>query len=153
MIGEDGEQLGIMSSREAQVIAEEAGLDLVKISPKAVPPVCKVIDYGKYRYEVARKEKEQKKKQKIAELKEIRFSPNIDTNDMNTKMNAARKFLEKGDKVKVTLRFRGREIAHMKESKHLLDEFAEALSDVSVIEKPAKVEGRTLTLVLNFKKQ
>ncbi len=153
MIGEDGEQLGIMSSREAQVIAEEAGLDLVKISPKAVPPVCKVIDYGKYRYEVARKEKEQKKKQKIAELKEIRFSPNIDTNDMNTKMNAARKFLEKGDKVKVTLRFRGREMAHMKDSKHLLDEFAEALSDVSVIEKPAKVEGRTLTLVLNFKKQ
>ncbi|MBQ3902167.1 MAG: translation initiation factor IF-3 [Lachnospiraceae bacterium] len=153
VIGEDGEQLGIMSSREAQVIAEEAGLDLVKISPKAVPPVCKVIDYGKYRYEVARKEKEQKKKQKIAELKEIRFSPNIDTNDMNTKMNAARKFLEKGDKVKVTLRFRGREMAHMKESKHLLDEFAEALSDVSVIEKPAKVEGRTLTLVLNFKKQ
>lgn len=153
MIGEDGEQLGIMSSREAQVIAEEAGLDLVKISPKAVPPVCKIIDYGKYRYEVARKEKEQKKKQKIAELKEIRFSPNIDTNDMNTKMNAARKFLEKGDKVKVTLRFRGREMAHMKESKHLLDEFAEALSDVSVIEKPAKVEGRTLTLVLNFKKQ
>ncbi len=153
MIGEDGEQLGIMSSREAQVIAEEAGLDLVKISPKAVPPVCKVIDYGKYRYEIARKEKEQKKKQKIAELKEIRFSPNIDTNDMNTKMNAARKFLEKGDKVKVTLRFRGREMAHMKDSKHLLDEFAEALSDVSVIEKPAKVEGRTLTLVLNFKKQ
>jgi translation initiation factor IF-3 len=153
VIGEDGEQLGIMSSREAQVIAEEAGLDLVKISPKAVPPVCKVIDYGKYRYEVARKEKEQKKKQKIAELKEIRFSPNIDTNDMNTKMNAARKFLEKGDKVKVTLRFRGREMAHMKDSKHLLDEFAEALSDVSVIEKPAKVEGRTLTLVLNFKKQ
>ena len=153
MIGEDGEQLGIMSSREAQVIAEEAGLDLVKISPKAVPPVCKVIDYGKYRYEVARKEKEQKKKQKIAELKEIRFSPNIDTNDMNTKMNAARKFLEKGDKVKVTLRFRGREMAHMKDSKHLLDEFAEALSDVSVIEKPAKVEGRTLTLVFNFKKQ
>ena len=153
MIGEDGEQLGIMSSREAQVIAEEAGLDLVKISPKAVPPVCKVIDYGKYRYDVTRKEKEQKKKQKIAELKEIRFSPNIDTNDMNTKMNAARKFLEKGDKVKVTLRFRGREMAHMKDSKHLLDEFAEALSDVSVIEKPAKVEGRTLTLVLNFKKQ
>lgn len=153
MIGENGEQLGIMSSREAQVIAEEAGLDLVKISPKAVPPVCKVIDYGKYRYEIARKEKEQKKKQKIAELKEIRFSPNIDTNDMNTKMNAARKFLEKGDKVKVTLRFRGREMAHMKDSKHLLDEFAEALSDVSVIEKPAKVEGRTLTLVLNFKKQ
>ena len=135
------------------MIAEEAGLDLVKISPKAVPPVCKVIDYGKYRYEAARKEKEQKKKQKIAELKEIRFSPNIDTNDMNTKMNAARKFLEKGDKVKVTLRFRGREMAHMKDSKHLLDEFAEALSDVSVIEKPAKVEGRTLTLVLNFKKQ
>ena len=153
MIGEDGEQLGIMSSREAQVIAEEAGLDLVKISPKAVPPVCKVIDYGKYRYEVARKEKEQKKKQKIAELKEIRFSPNIDTNDMNTKMNAARKFLEKGDKVKVTLRFRGREMAHMKDSKHLLDEFAEALSDIAVVEKAAKVEGRNMTMVLGEKRK
>ena len=152
MIGEDGEQLGIMSSREAQVIAEEAGLDLVKISPKAVPPVCKVIDYGKYRYEIARKEKEQKKKQKIAELKEIRFSPNIDTNDMNTKMNAARKFLEKGDKVKVTLRFRGREMAHMQQSKHILDDFAEMLADVATVEKAPKLEGRAMSMVLTEKR-
>ncbi len=142
-----------MSARDAQKAADEAGLDLVKISPKAVPPVCKIVDYGKYRYELARKEKEQKKKQHAAELKEIRFSPNIDTNDLNTKAAAARKFLTKGDKVKVTLRFRGREMAHMKESRHILDEFAETLSDIAVVEKPPKVEGRQLSLVLGVKKQ
>ena len=113
LIGADGEQLGVVSSREAQKIADEAGLDLVKIAPNAKPPVCKVIDYGKYRYELARKEKDAKKKQKTVELKEIRLSPNIDTNDLNTKMNAAKKFLAKGNKVKITLRFRGREMAHM----------------------------------------
>lgn len=153
LIGADGSQLGIMSARDAQKAADEAGLDLVKISPKAVPPVCKIVDYGKYRYELARKEKEQKKKQHAAELKEIRFSPNIDTNDLNTKTAAARKFLTKGDKVKVTLRFRGREMAHMKESRHILDEFAEALSDIAVVEKAPKVEGRQLSLVLGVKKQ
>ncbi len=153
LIGADGSQLGIMSARDAQKAADEAGLDLVKISPKAVPPVCKIVDYGKYRYELARKEKEQKKKQHAAELKEIRFSPNIDTNDLNTKTAAARKFLAKGDKVKVTLRFRGREMAHMKESRHILDEFAEALSDIAVVEKAPKVEGRQLSLVLGVKKQ
>ena len=109
----DGEQIGVVSSREAQKIADEAGLDLVKIAPNAKPPVCKVIDYGKYRYDLARKEKDAKKKQKTVELKEIRLSPNIDTNDLNTKMNAAKKFLAKGNKVKITLRFRGREMAHM----------------------------------------
>ena len=108
LIGADGEQIGVVSSREAQKIADEAGLDLVKITPNAKPPVCKVIDYGKYRYEMARKDKEAKKKQKTVELKEIRLSPNIDTNDLNTKMNAAKKFLAKGNKVKITLRFRGR---------------------------------------------
>ena len=113
LIGENGEQLGIMSAREAMKLAEEAELDLVKIAPTAKPPVCKIIDYGKYRYELARKEKEAKKKQKVVELKEIRLSPNIDLNDLNTKMNAAKKFLSKGDKVKITLRFRGREMAHM----------------------------------------
>ena len=130
VIGADGEQLGIMSPKDAMKLAEEAGLDLVKIAPTAKPPVCKIVDYGKYRYEMARKEKEAKKKQKTVEIKEIRLSPNIDTNDLNTKVNAARKFLEKGNKVKVTLRFRGREMAHMNASKHILDDFAESLSDI-----------------------
>ena len=152
LIGADGEQLGIVSTKEALKIAEEAGLDLVKIAPTAKPPVCKVIDYGKYRYELARKEKEAKKKQKVIEIKEIRLSPNIDTNDLNTKMNAARKFIGKGDKVKVTLRFRGREMAHMANSKHILDDFAEALSDVAVIEKAPKVEGRSMTMFLTEKR-
>ena len=105
VIGADGEQMGIMSSAEAMRIAEEAGLDLVKIAPTAKPPVCKIVDYGKYRYELSRKEKEAKKKQRTIEVKEIRLSPNIDTNDLNTKINAARKFLSKGDRVKITLRF------------------------------------------------
>lgn len=135
LIGPDGEQIGVVSSREAQKIADEAGLDLVKIAPNAKPPVCKVIDYGKYRYDLARKEKDAKKKQKTVELKEIRLSPNIDTNDLNTKMNAAKKFLAKGNKVKITLRFRGREMAHMNSSKHILDDLAEQLSDIAVVEK------------------
>lgn len=152
LIGEDGQQLGIMSSKEAQKLADEAGLDLVKIAPTAKPPVCKIVDYGKYRYEQARKEKEARKKQKTIELKEIRLSPNIDTNDLNTKINAAKKFITKGDKVKITLRFRGREMAHMNASKHILDDFAAALEDVAVVEKPAKVEGRSMTLVLAEKR-
>ncbi len=152
LIGENGEQLGIMSAREAMKLAEEAELDLVKIAPTAKPPVCKIIDYGKYRYELARKEKEAKKKQKVVELKEIRLSPNIDLNDLNTKMNAAKKFLSKGDKVKITLRFRGREMAHMNASKHILDDFAESLSDTAVVEKAPKVEGRSISMVLAEKK-
>ena len=110
-----------MSAKEALKLAEEAGVDLVKIAPTAKPPVCKIVDYGKYKYELTRKEKEAKKKQKVIETKEIRLSPNIDTNDLNTKINAARKFIAKGDKVKVTLRFRGREMAHMASSKHILE--------------------------------
>ena len=152
LIGEDGEQLGIVSAKEALKIAEDAGLDLVKIAPNAKPPVCKVIDYGKYRYELARKEKDAKKKQKTVELKEIRLSPNIEANDLNTKMNAARKFLAKGDKVKITLRFRGREMAHMNNSKHILDDFAENLSDVAVVEKAPKIEGRSIGMVLAEKR-
>ena len=148
LIGSEGEQLGIMSSRDALKLAEEAGLDLVKIAPNAKPPVCKIVDYGKYRYEQLRKEKEAKKKQKVIEVKEIRLSPNIDTNDLNTKMNAARKFLDKGDKVKVALRFRGREMAHMANSKHILDDFAENLADIANIEKAPKVEGRSMTMFL-----
>ena len=152
LIGADGEQIGVVSSREAQKIADEAGLDLVKIAPNAKPPVCKVIDYGKYRYEMARKDKEAKKKQKTVELKEIRLSPNIDTNDLNTKMNAAKKFLAKGNKVKITLRFRGREMAHMSSSKHILDDFAESLKDIAVIDKPSKVEGRSMVMFLTAKR-
>ena len=132
LIGENGEQLGIMSAREAMKLAEEAELDLVKIAPNAKPPVCKIIDYGKYRYELARKEKEAKKKQKTVEVKEIRLSPNIDTNDLNTKVNAAKKFLSKGNKVKITLRFRGREMAHIAQSKHILDDFAKEVEDMAV---------------------
>ena len=152
LIGENGEQLGIMSAKEAQKVAEEAGLDLVKIAPNAKPPVCKVIDYGKYRYELARKEKDAKKKQKTVELKEIRLSPNIEANDLNTKMNAARKFLLKGNKVKITLRFRGREMTHMNNSRHILDDFAENLSDIAVVEKAPKVEGRSIGMVLTEKR-
>jgi translation initiation factor IF-3 len=133
-------------------LAKEAELDLVKIAPTAKPPVCKIIDYGKYRYELARKEKEARKKQKTVEIKEIRLSPNIDTNDLNTKVNMARKFLAKGDKVKITLRFRGREMAHMQSSKHILDDFAEKVSDIAVIEKPAKLEGKSIMMVLTEKK-
>ena len=152
LIGPDGEQIGVVSSREAQKIADEAGLDLVKIAPNAKPPVCKVIDYGKYRYDLARKEKDAKKKQKTVELKEIRLSPNIDTNDLKTKMNAAKKFLAKGNKFKITLRFRGREMAHMNSSKHILDDLAEQLSDIAVVEKAPKIEGRSIGMVLAEKR-
>ncbi len=141
-----------MSAREALQLAEEAGVDLVKIAPTAKPPVCKIVDYGKFKYEQTRKEKEAKKKQKVIEIKEIRLSPNIDTNDLITKINAAKKFLSKGDRVKVTLRFRGREMAHMAASKHILDDFAEALADVSVVEKAPKVEGRSMTMFLTEKR-
>ncbi|MCI8948564.1 MAG: translation initiation factor IF-3 [Lachnospiraceae bacterium] len=152
LIGEHGEKVGIMSARDAYKMAQEAELDLVKIAPTAKPPVCKIIDYGKYRYELLRKEKEAKKKQKVIEIKEVRLSPNIDTNDLNTKTSAARKFLEKGNKVKITLRFRGREMAHMNQSKYILDDFAEKLADIAVIDKPSKVEGRTMVMFLTPKR-
>jgi len=152
LIGENGEQLGIMSSRDAQKLADDAELDLVKIAPTAKPPVCKIIDYGKYKYELSRKDKEAKKKQKTVELKEVRLSPNIDTHDLATKMSNARKFLTKGNKVKITLRFRGREMAHVQKSRHILDDFAKQLEDISTIEKPAKMEGRSMTMVLTEKR-
>ena len=152
LIGESGEQLGIMSSREALKLAEEAGLDLVKIAPTAKPPVCKIVDYGKYRYELARKEKEAKKKQKTMEVKEVRLSPNIDTNDLNTKANQARKFITKGDKVKATLRFRGREMAHVNYSKQILDSFYERLEDIAVVDKNPKMEGRSMVMFLSQKR-
>ena len=150
LVSESGEQLGIMSSREALKLAREADLDLVKIAPNAKPPVCKIIDYGKYRYELARKEKEAKKKQKTMEVKEVRLSPNIDTNDLNTKQ--ARKFISKGDKVKVTLRFRGREMAHVNYSKQILDSFYERLEDIAVVDKNPKMEGRSMVMFLSQKR-
>ncbi len=152
LIGEDGSQLGIMSAKEAYKIAREANLDLVKIAPTAKPPVCKVIDYGKYRYEMARKEKEARKKQKTIEVKEIRLSPNIDVNDLNTKMNQTRKFITSGNKVKVSVRFRGRELAHTASGKVILDQFAEKLSDIAVIDKPAKLEGKSMVMFLSEKR-
>jgi len=152
LIGEDGEQKGIMPIKEAMRLAQEAELDLVKIAPKAQTPVCKIIDYGKYRYELARKEKEAKKKQKTVEVKEVRLSPNIDTNDLNTKVNNAKKFIGKGNKVKITLRFRGREMAHVQQSKHILDDFAELLKDIAVVEKQPKLEGRSMSMVLTEKR-
>ena len=148
LIGPDGEQLGIVSSREALKRAEEAELDLVKIAPKAKPPVCKIIDYGKYRYELARKEKEAKKKQKTVEVKEIRLSPNIEANDLNTKMNSARKFLAKGNKVKVTLRFRGREMGHPEIGNKIMKDFAELLDECGVIERQPKLDGRQMLMFL-----
>ena len=148
LIGEDGEQLGIMSARDAMKLAREANLDLVKIAPTAKPPVCKIIDYGKYRYEQARREKDARKKQKTIEVKEIRLSPNIDTNDLNTKVNQARKFVSGGNKVKVAVRFRGRELAHTAVGKTILEDFAQKLSDIAVIDKPAKLEGKSMVMFL-----
>ena len=152
VVSADGEQLGVMSSRDAMKLAREAELDLVKIAPKAQPPVCKIIDYGKYKYEQSRREKEAKKKQKTVEVKEVRMSPNIDANDLNTKVNNAKKFILKGNKVKVTLRFRGREMAHVQQSKHILDDFADMLKDVAQVENPAKLEGRNMSMVLTVKR-
>lgn len=152
LIGQNGEQLGIMSARDAMKLAREAELDLVKVAPAAKPPVCKIIDYGKYRYELARKEKEAKKKQRTMEVKEVRLSPNIDTNDLNTKANQARKFIDKGDKVKVALRFRGREMAHVNYSKQILDSFYEKLEDIAVVDKAPKMEGRTMVMFLSKKR-
>ena len=152
VIGTEGQQLGIMSSREALRLAEEADLDLIKIAPKAQPPVCKIMDFGKFRYEQQKREKEAKKKQHIVETKEIRLSPNVEINDLKTKANNARKFIEKGDKVKVTLRFRGREMAHISSNAHVLDDFAQMLEDVAQVSKAAKLEGRNMTMFLEKKR-
>lgn len=152
LVGVDGEQLGIVSGRDAYAKAVEAGLDLVKIAPKAQPPVCKIIDYGKYKYELTRREKEAKKKQKTVEVKEVRMSPNIEENDLNTKVSAARKFISKGDKVKVSIRFRGREMAHTQASRPILEDFAQKLSDIAVVDKAPKMEGRFMTMFLSEKR-
>ena len=152
LIGENGEQLGIMSAREAMKLAEDAELDLVKIAPTAKPPVCKIIDYGKYRYELARKEKEARKKQKMVELKEIRLSPNIDSNDLNTKMNAAKKFLSKGRQSKDYPAFPWKGDGTYECQQAYLDDFAANLGEIAVVEKAPKVEGRSISMVLAEKK-
>ena len=149
VIGEEGQQLGIMSSRDAMKLAKDAGLDLVKIAPTAKPPVCKIIDYGKYRFEMQKKEKEAKKNQKVIELKEIRLSLNIDTNDFNTKVNQAAKFLQQGHKVKVSIRFRGREMAHTSLGIDVEQRFAQALEGKAVVDKQPKLEGRSMMMFLS----
>ena len=148
VITERGEQLGIMSFEAAMQKAIEAEADLILIAPQAKPPVARIQDYSKFKYDQVKKEREAKKKQKTVEVKEIRLSPNIDTNDLNTKANNARKFLEKGNRVKVTLRFRGREMAHINATKGVLDDFASSLADISNMEKTAKMEGRSMSIVL-----
>ena len=152
VIGADNEQLGVMAIEQAMHLAGEEELDLVMIAPTAKPPVCRIVDYGKFCYEQKRKEKEARKKQHVVEIKEIRLSPNIDTNDLNTKINAAKKFLAKGDRVKMTLRFRGRELAHMQAGRHILEDFAKALEEIAVVEKEPKAEGRTMTMFLAEKR-
>ena len=152
LIDENGEQLGVMPTAKAMELAEERGLDLAKIQPTAKPPVCKLLDYGKFRYEQTRREKEAKKKQRVIEIKEVRLSPNIDNNDLNTKANMARKFLTKGDKVKVTLRFRGREMTHINYSKQILDSFFEKVEDIAGVDKPPKMEGRSMVMFLSKKR-
>lgn len=148
VVTQDGEQLGIMSSDAAYELAQKKGLDLVNIAPSAKPPVCKIMNLGKYKFELQKREKESRKNQKTINIKEIQLSPSIDTNDLNTKCRNASKFLSKGDKVKVTVRFRGRELAHTEIGEVLLKRFAEELKESGVVERPAKLEGRNMTMFL-----
>ena len=148
LIGPDGAQLGIVSAREAMAKAQEAGLDLVKIAPQAKPPVCKIMDYGKFRFEQAKREKEARKNQRVVEIKEIRLTPNIDIGDLNTKVKNACRFLKDGDKVKVSVRFRGREVTHSSLGQDLLHRFAELCSECSTVEKQPKLEGRQMLMFL-----
>ncbi len=151
VVGDDGAQLGILSVKDAQKLAYEKNMDLVKIAPQASPPVCRIMDYGKYKFDLAKKEKEAKKNQKVVNIKEVRLSPSIDDHDFNTKLNHAKKFLEAGDKVKVTLRFRGREMAHSELGRKLLARFTEAAADVGNVEKLPKLEGRSMIMFLSPK--
>ena len=148
VIDSDGTQLGIMSLRQAMEIAEQKNLDLVKIAPQANPPVCKIIDYGKFRFEQAKREKEARKNQRVVEIKEVRLSLNIDTHDFETKRNHAMRFISEGNKVKASIRFRGREMGHPELGQEIMSRFAEAMSEVANVEKPAKLEGRTMWMFL-----
>ena len=151
LIGSEGEQLGSMSSAEALRIADEQGLDLVKISPQANPPVCKLMNYGKFRFEQSKREKEARKNQHVVEVKEIRMSPGIDVGDFNTKLKNAQKFIADGNRVKVSVRFRGREMAHTDIGKALLDKFAEQCAETATLDKGAKLEGRMMSIFLSPK--
>lgn len=151
LIGPEGEQLGIVSAQEALKKAEEYGFDLVKIAPNATPPVCKIMDYGKYRFEQEKKAKENRKSQKTVETKEIRLSLNIDTNDFNTKVNHALRFFKEGNKVKVSIRFRGRELGHPEIGQEVMERFAGAIAEVGNVDKPAKMEGRSMFMFLSPK--
>jgi len=151
VIGADGSQLGIMSARDAQQIANEQNLDLVKIAPQATPPVCRIMDYGKYRFEQAKREKEARKNQRIIEIKEIRLSLNIDVGDLNTKVKQATKFLKEGNKLKVSIRFRGREMAHPELGREVMDRFAEQMAEYGTVEKPPKLEGRHMLMFIAAK--
>lgn len=151
LIGSTGEQLGIMSAAQAQRIADERGLDLVKISPQANPPVCKLMDYGKFRFEQSKREKEARKNQHVVEIKEVRMSPGIDVGDFNTKLKNAQKFLSEGNRVKVSVRFRGREMAHTEIGRDLLLRFAQQASELAAMEKDPKLEGRSMSIFLSPK--
>ncbi len=148
VISSTGEMLGVMTPQEALRLAEEENLDLVKISPNAVPPVCKIMDWGKFKFEQAKKEKENRRNQKVIELKEVQLSMTIDVGDLNVKARQARKFLEAGNKVKVSIRLRGRQMAHSSLAKDVMANFAEGLKDVCVIEKPMNMEGRNIIMIL-----
>lgn len=148
LISNDGEQLGIVSAAQAQKLAAERNLDLVKIAPQAKPPVCKIMDYGKYRFEQSKREKEAKKNQRVIEIKEIRLSPNIDVHDFDTKVGHARRFLTAGNKIKVSIRFRGREMTHTDLGLTIMAQFAEKCADIASVEKPAKLEGRQMLMFL-----
>ncbi|MCL2016921.1 MAG: translation initiation factor IF-3 [Defluviitaleaceae bacterium] len=153
LIDADGTQLGIVSAKEAQKIADNKRLDLVKISPTAKPPVCKIMDYSKFKFDQHKKEKEARKKQRTVNIKELRLSPNIDTHDINVKVKKAIEFLSAGDKVKITIRFRGRELGHRDSGYDIMNDFAEKVSEFGVIEKPPKMEARTLAMFLTAKQQ
>ena len=151
MITDNGEQLGIMSAAEAQRIATQRNLDLVKIAPQATPPVCKIMDYGKYRFDQQKREKEAKKNQRIIEIKEVQLSLNIDTHDLETKKNHAIRFLKAGNKVKVSIRFRGREMVHPERGYEIMEAFAESCAEYGTVEKPAKLENRNMLMFLAAK--
>ena len=151
LIGENGEQLGIVSGEEALRTADEQGLDLVKISPQATPPVCKLMNYGKYKFEQSKREKEARKNQHVVEIKELRMSPGLDVGAFNTKLKNAQKFIADGNRVKVSVRFRGREMAHTEIGRDLLNKFAELCTEVSTLDKAAKLEGRNMSIFLSPK--
>ena len=153
LVGSDGEQIGVVDIAHAQNLADEAKLDLVKVAPGATPPVCRIMDYGKYKYDLMKKEKESKKKQKVINVKELRFSPNIEEHDLQTKANQGKSFLSAGDRVKVSVRFRGRELGHTDIGRKVLDRFVELIADEGVVDKAPKMEGRSMVMFLSPKSE